>query len=568
MPIPENPPIPLSSALDADESPHQAKWERMAIVVLLLLILAFKICYVYVLSINSDEPQHLHVAWGWTQGMVQYRDYFDNHTPLFHMAMAPLVGWLGERADILFPMRIAMMPLVAISLGCIYWLGARLYSRRAGIWAVVLTGTCPYFLLKSSEFRADILWMTAWFAAIAVALSGRFTRSRAFAAGLLLGATFGVSMKTSLLLVSLLTAFGLVRCLLPEPERKALLAHSFGSVLFALAGVCIVPVAIGAYFAAQDALPNLLYCVFEHNKLPGSGFRSQNALRIVLLLLMPPVITYLGRAILRTESEHPLAVQRATVFVTGAVYLLLLYCFWPHLTPQDYLPAVPLVALSIAPWLLRSKKGAWIVLLIALVQLAFAARQKSPLAPTCDRNQVLVQDVLRLTKPSDFVMDSKGETIFRRRPFYYVLETLTQRRMRQGLISDTVADDMARTRTSVCILKRPFDKSRIPEKSLLWVQKHYLQVTDQIWVSGAFLPPTQQAEAASRSFEVAIPANYVVASPDGPVQGTMDGVACAGPVFLKPGAHTFTCSDPRQLAVFWAQASEKGFTPFHTPELQ
>jgi len=46
------------------------------------------------------------------------------------------------------------------------------------------------------------------------------------------------------------------------------------------------------------------------------------------------------------------------------------------------------------------------------------------------------------------------------------------------------------------------------------------------------------------------------------VQGAMDGVPCAGPVFLNPGPHTFTCNDPRPLAVFWAQAAEKGFTPF------
>ena len=36
---------------------------------------------------DNDEPQHLHVVWAWTQGLVQYRDVFDNHMPLFHTAM-------------------------------------------------------------------------------------------------------------------------------------------------------------------------------------------------------------------------------------------------------------------------------------------------------------------------------------------------------------------------------------------------------------------------------------------------------------------------------------------------
>jgi len=553
--------MPISSApsVPAVETPRLPQWERAAVLVLFLLILAFKVCYLRVLPINSDESQHLHVAWGWTQGMVQYRDYFDNHTPLFHLAMAPLVAWLGEQSDILFKMRIAMLPLVAASLGCIYWLGARLYSKRAGIWAVLLTGTCPFFLLKGSEFRADILWTTLWLATLAFGLTGRFTRSRAFATGLLLGTTFGVSMKTSLLLVSLLAALGLVLWLSPKLERKTLLAHSVGNTLLFLAGLCVVPLAIAAFFTAKGALPNLIYCVFEHNAVPGQGFRLRGLFHIALFVLLPPLITLVGRTILRTDNERPLAAQRALVFLTGAIFLLLLYYFWPHVTPQDYLPVVPLFALSIAPWLLRMrKKGALVLLLLAIYQITLAAKERSPFAPKADRSDLLLTDVLRLTKSSDFVMDAKGETIFRRRPFYYVLETLTQRRMKQGLLLDTIAEDMVKTRTCVSLL------TRLPGKTLQWVEEHYVPVTGQIWVTGRFLPPPpQKEESDSRHFEVAIATQYVVASADGPVQGAMDGVPCAGPVFLNPGPHTFTCNDPRPLAVFWAQAAEKGFTPFH-----
>ena len=35
-------------------------------------------------------------------------------------------------------------------------------------------------------------------------------------------------------------------------------------------------------------------------------------------------------------------------------------------------------------------------------------------------------EVLRLTEPSDYVLDMKGESIFRRRPIYYVLEAITR----------------------------------------------------------------------------------------------------------------------------------------------
>ena len=46
---------------------------------------------------DSDEPQHLHVIWGWVHGFVQYRDLFDNHMPLFQIVLAPVVA-LNRRA--------------------------------------------------------------------------------------------------------------------------------------------------------------------------------------------------------------------------------------------------------------------------------------------------------------------------------------------------------------------------------------------------------------------------------------------------------------------------------------
>jgi len=156
-------------------------------------------------------------------------------------------------------------------------------------------------------------------------------------------------------------------------------------------------------------------------------------------------------------------------------------------------------------------------------------------------------------------MDSKGETVFRQRPFRYVLETLTEKRMELGSIQDTIAKDMVTTRTCVALLKR------MPEKSGQWVTKYYVPVSRQLLVTGCFLPAAQEGGGA-RLFEVAIPAEYVVASTQGSVQGLMDGLPCTGPVFLKPGPHTFSCTDSCPLAVFWAQAAATGFTPFQAAQ--
>ena len=76
-----------------DEVPRIEVWFAIGFFVLLLVL---KIFYAVHYRIDSDEPQHLHVVWGWTQHMIPYRDYFDNHSPLFQMLCAPLLGRLGR----------------------------------------------------------------------------------------------------------------------------------------------------------------------------------------------------------------------------------------------------------------------------------------------------------------------------------------------------------------------------------------------------------------------------------------------------------------------------------------
>src|SRR5262249_38375004 len=89
--------------------------------------------------IDSDETGHLHVAWGWTRGLIQYRDLFDNHMPLFHLLSAPLVAMIGETPNILYWMRIAVLPFGVIACWAVYQLGKSLFDRRTGAWAAIAT---------------------------------------------------------------------------------------------------------------------------------------------------------------------------------------------------------------------------------------------------------------------------------------------------------------------------------------------------------------------------------------------------------------------------------------------
>ena len=84
--------------------------ERTAALILLGAATLLRLPYIFHYRINSDEPQHLHVVWGWTRGLLQYRDVSDNHSPLFHLLMAPLLALIGERPDAVVLMRFAIDP--------------------------------------------------------------------------------------------------------------------------------------------------------------------------------------------------------------------------------------------------------------------------------------------------------------------------------------------------------------------------------------------------------------------------------------------------------------------------
>ena len=66
-----------------------------AAALLLTAGLVLRFFYIWHFRIDSDEPQHLHVVWAWANGMLPYRDVFDNHAPVFQALCAPPFHLLG-----------------------------------------------------------------------------------------------------------------------------------------------------------------------------------------------------------------------------------------------------------------------------------------------------------------------------------------------------------------------------------------------------------------------------------------------------------------------------------------
>src|SRR6478672_13572813 len=289
---------------------------------------------------GSDEPQHLHVVWGWARGFVQYRDLADNHMPLFQILCAPIYKLIGDRGTILYWMRIILQPLYIVAFWCTYRMGSLLFSRRVGVWAAILVGLAFDYVFCSVEFRTDNLWAPLWLLCLVVLLNGALTLRRALIAGLLMGLCFGVSMKTLLLAMSTLVG-GSATLIFVGRER---LGIGWGQILGALAAffasALIVPATIIGAFALYGIWPQFRYWVFDHNVVP--GLSNHPAWWVIIFAVGFPLVAFGARQIVTATPETIVAARRSFVFVTAGFFFTALLSFWPFLSRQDYLPFYPL----------------------------------------------------------------------------------------------------------------------------------------------------------------------------------------------------------------------------------
>lgn len=580
----------LFSPLPATPAPHPAasrqedrpRWFDWCLVSLIMVLgFALRVGYIFHYPFNSDEPQHLHVAWSWAHGMLQYRDVFDNHTPLFHILASLLVRWFGDRPDLLILMRLAMLPVFALTLWGVYRIGRTLFSPRLGLWATVLTGFSYYFFKGSIEFRTDDLWAMFFILSLAVLIGGRTTTVRAFTAGLLLGATLAVSMKTVLLLACLAGAGGATMLLYRRafPGWRLTLRRGLPPLLGLATGLVVVPLFIVSWFYAHGALGNLYYGVIQHNLLSNMKEISPAAVitrRTGFFLIVAAIWIVAIRLAQRNPFGGATPAYLLLFFLAG-FYNAAIRCLWPLVTAQDFLPIWPVLVLLAIPllnrplpdpgWLkgslfrrLRLHPAFSMLLLFTLFNLTSLAMTQrwSDWHGSVDKKVNTWKTVLDLTDPNDFVLDPKGEMIFRQRSFYWGLEHITIIRMKRNLIPNTIVDSIIRTRT--CVVYPVID--RYPYQTAKFIRQNFISV-GSVLVAGQLLHPRGPQPVP---FTITVPEKYTVISKEGSARGTLDGHPLDHSVSLAAGPHVYQPAPGEQdqeLAVIWCKAAHRGYSPFH-----
>jgi len=528
-------------------------------------VLALHVVYAFVYRVDSDEPQHLHVVWGWAHGLLQYRDIFDNHSPLFQMLCAPLFGALGEHTWIVVAMRLAMLPLYIADLWLMYRIGSAIYARRWGVWMAIVGACIPQFYLVTTEFRTDDLWTTFWLAAVCIAVTGPMRGRRAWYFGLVTGLCFAVSMKTTLLLLAISFAGLGILVLNVMSRRGTPLLELLKTVALIVAGILVAPALIIGFFGAHGhlALHWMYYCVIQHNTLPGLGKWAKTGFHQWLFPLSIPMLLGLGWLCMHSSASAAIGAGRALVLMTAGAYYFLLRSYWPLVTAQDLIPILPLVALSILPFFLHllSLPG-WpariAIPAAALVMLAgegwwMVSRYQSPLDNEMAGFEQNLAVLLHLTNPDDFVMDGKGETIFRKRPTYWVMEGVTLRRIQMGLIPDDVKASIIKTGTCVAV------NHRLRPEDQDWLRANFIECDGKVWIAGKQLGPAKP----TIHFHTEIAGKFSIVSDSGALAGQLDGAPLLGSQQIPAGDHHLELTAGKgDVAIVWSQALDRGFSPF------
>ena len=544
--------------------------EFVVAAILFALMIALKLVNMTHYRFDSDEPQHTHVIWAWARGFVQYRDVFDNHMPLFQIMFAPIYGLIGDRATILYWLRFILLPMYFVGAWCTYRIGEILFSRRAGVWAVILAGVYSKYHFISFEFRTDNLWAPLWLLCVLTLISGSLTVPRALKAGLLLGFCFGVSMKSVLLLVALLVGASIALVLVGRKKLGQSWPHLARCVAAFFFTTFLVPGIIAAAFALGGVWREFYYCNFQHNILPHLDRKNHPAWWILLFPIAFSFAIYAARLIVRAASDPALAFRRGFIFLICGFYAPALYSFWNLLTRQDDLPYYPLAfvlvsggLLAISPYFAtydprigRYLRRIPLPAFVALLNLVLLIASRPFWIDRARLEIGLLRGVLKLTDPGDFVLDCKGETIFRQRCFWPVTESIMLERLARGLVTDNAAERAVKTRACVAAMK-----GRMPFNARNFIWKNYISVGNDLRVAGRFLRPSP-IDGRRMEFGVVIPASYKIVARDGPVTGTLDGTPYEGARFLAPGEHIFVQTSSRtQLASLWAQAVDRNFLP-------
>ncbi len=425
---------------------------------------------------DPDEFQHIHIIWKITNGKVMYRDFFEHHGPLFHLAGAAVWRFAAlpnEMSSILFFRKINFIGTLLLLL-LTFLLGKKLCSASAGLYASVLLITYRIFFDKSIEIRPDVFQSVFWLAGVYFFLTKVISKGKnGFITGLLMGAALAMNIKAGIHIVMALSAYAYVYK--GQINRK--------SLTHAAAGIFTVFIAVAFYFLLKNSLGDFLYYYAAYNfYLYFIKASIDERVFVILLPLVFSTYSFWILSVIGLSQFYRKNEKRLTFFVylsilTSMTALMRIWSQW-------YLMFLPLLAVAaghaFSRLLIDVKKNAALLAALLFVFIIQTCSSYSSFLdgtyPTNKRQTALTEYVMKITQPDEkifFTWNALGGYMFRPQLSYYWYRTnifkssKIARRYGYG-------DEILNGGASV-IVSRKNEMDVLSDETRRYIHKHYIE---------------------------------------------------------------------------------------------
>lgn len=431
-------------------------------------------------SWDADEFEHLQFTWLLSQGRVPYRDFFEHHTPVFHLLTAPYFDMIrdasaGTMLVAPFGLRILCTLFTALTAWVVFAMTRRAAGSGTATMAVALFLSCSFVLEKGIEIRPDPL------AALLLAVAG-YSIARglcdaptveerlgwAVLTGFATGGTLMVSQKGIFAVIGLFTAL----FVLGTRRHGRGFALLFGAL--ALAGAVAATLPVLWLFAHRGALGEFFYnnvvlVILWPRDFAAEGWKwlaLAAAKDTFFMVLVGLGLVLLGRRLSRRPQTGLGTIVVLTVTASAIGFVVL------PIAQRQYLfmtaPYAAMAAAVAAGWLAErwSAEGkAWRVAALPITVMAYFIFHAALALGHPDHVAVRKLDyVLHHSEPNDTVLTGWSPGVaFRKPAFFYGFPHKEVRMFIPDAAVRQLAEDLRSGRVAPALVDFDADLRAMPE---------------------------------------------------------------------------------------------------------
>jgi len=309
-------------------------------------------------SFDQDEFLHMHAAWSLSQGLIPYRDYFDQYTPISRVFLLPLLRFYDSATSaedaiaLLFTARTVMWLVSGVLLWATFLLGRVLRDAKVGAVAVLFLIATEAYWNKTIEIRPDTLATVFWLASLTL-LVRAVLRDRAPWHGRMLfawsGAFLALAFLTMQKVVFAFPGLSVGICWGVLWPRRRIAGRGVDLVACFAASFCLPLLVATGWFAAVGGLHAFIQDNFL-NYLSAAGFRPYHNLH--QLAYQHPFLALCGAGgLVRAFARAPRQTAGVLIVACSTVSLLIGLFIIPVPQYQYFVFFLPLIAVFAAAFL-------------------------------------------------------------------------------------------------------------------------------------------------------------------------------------------------------------------------